>query len=102
MAPEGKDNVKGQACLVCKRNSLGKKPHIVPALSRTSTPSPWRGRGGGEGSRLRRGRLVVQGVPQDASRQSAGMAPVFEQHLAIHDGVVDPLGEFPDPPAAGR
>ena len=22
MAPEGKDNVKGQACLVCKRNSL--------------------------------------------------------------------------------
>gem|GEM_PF-6148760 len=46
------------------------------------------------------GRRVVQGVPQDAARQGAGMAPVFEQHLAIHDGVVDPLGEFANAPAA--
>ena len=27
MAPEGKDNVKGQACLVCKRNGLLLEPH---------------------------------------------------------------------------
>ena len=26
MAPEGKDNVKGQACLGCKRNSLRLEP----------------------------------------------------------------------------
>ena len=26
MAPEGKDNIKGEACLGCKRNSLGRKP----------------------------------------------------------------------------
>src|SRR5437763_15114205 len=30
------------------------------------------------------------------------MAPILEQYLAIHNGVVDPLGEFPDPPATGR
>jgi hypothetical protein len=29
MAPEGKDNLKGQACLGCKRNSLGEKPHTL-------------------------------------------------------------------------
>src|SRR5215468_9124279 len=28
MDPEGKDNVKGKACLGCKRNGLGKKPHF--------------------------------------------------------------------------
>ena len=27
MAPEGKDNLKGQACLGCKRNSLRLEPH---------------------------------------------------------------------------
>jgi len=29
MAPEGKDNIKGEACLGCKRNSLGKNPHYA-------------------------------------------------------------------------
>ena len=38
---------------------------------------------------------------RDTSRQCAGMASVFEQHLAIDDGVVDAGGEFPDTPAAG-
>ena len=28
MAPEGKDNVKGQACLGCKRNGLRLEPHV--------------------------------------------------------------------------
>src|SRR5712691_631753 len=66
-------------------------------------PAPWPGSGGTAGcAGLGCGRLVVQGVAQDASRQRAGMAPVFEQHLAIDDGVVDPLGEFPNAPAPGR
>ena len=30
------------------------------------------------------------------------MAPIFEEHLAIDDGVVDALGEFPDPRAPSR
>jgi hypothetical protein len=38
---------------------------------------------------------VVQGVPEDASRQGAGVAPVFEQHLAVDNGVVNTGGEFP-------
>ena len=36
MAPEGKDNVKGQACLGCKRNDLRLEPQIsrpCPAFS---------------------------------------------------------------------
>src|SRR6266511_3364041 len=46
--------------------------------------------------------LVVQGIPQDASRQRSGMAPVFEQYLAIDDGAVNAGGEFPDAPPTGR
>ena len=37
MAPEGKDNVKGQACLGCKRNGLGKKPQYLEVSSRLLT-----------------------------------------------------------------
>src|SRR6266850_4667391 len=74
-----------------------------PGAHRPIGPSPWPGRGGTEGcAGLGFGRLVVQGVPQDAARQRAGMAPVFEQYLAIDDGVMDTLGEFPNAPAAGR
>ena len=29
VAPEGKDDIKGEACLGCKRNSLGKNPHYA-------------------------------------------------------------------------
>jgi hypothetical protein len=36
MAPEGKDNAKGQACLGCKRNGLGKNPQLLAARALTS------------------------------------------------------------------
>jgi hypothetical protein len=33
MAPEGKDNIKGEACLGCKRNSL--RPLTLPVFNPT-------------------------------------------------------------------
>ena len=32
MAPEGKDNIKGEACLGCKRNVFRVKMHAKPQL----------------------------------------------------------------------
>src|SRR5262249_58067624 len=52
------------------------------------------------GTGLGRDGLVVQGIAEDAARQRAGMAPVFEQHLTIDNRVVDALGELPDTPTA--
>ena len=31
MAPEGKDNIKGQACLGCKRNGIEEKTYMTSA-----------------------------------------------------------------------
>src|SRR5262245_20476210 len=73
-----------------------------PPLVRRACPSPWRGRGESDETPLRRRRLLVQAVPQDAARQCTGMAPVLQKHLAIDDGVVDALSEFPNAPAASR
>src|SRR5262249_51780966 len=69
--------------------------HALPPPRRPSGPG--RGRGGSKGTRLHRRRLMIQAVPQDAARQRARMVAVFQQHLTIDDGVVDALGEFPDP-----
>src|SRR5215471_21673886 len=54
------------------------------------------------GTRLGVRRLVVEAIAQDTSWECAGMPPVFEQHVPVDDGVMDPLSEFPHAPATGR
>ena len=68
----------------------------------STRPSPGLGRGGiGRHLPLGRGAALAERIPQDAPGERTGMAPIFEQHLAIHDSVVDALGEFA-PPAPSR
>jgi len=55
VAPEGKDNVKGQACLVCKRNSL----LLEGQVDKTSTRSLGRGIIKKESASLVGGQLLV-------------------------------------------
>ena len=55
-------------------------------------PSPGLERGGaGRRLPLGRGASLVERIPEDAAGERPGMVPIFEQYLAIHDGVVDPL-----------
>jgi vitamin B12/bleomycin/antimicrobial peptide transport system ATP-binding/permease protein len=76
------------------------RPQQEFAWSKT-TPPPGQGEEAKGYCRLCLGPVMVQGIPEDASRQRPGLVPIFEQHLAVDDGVVDASGEFPDAPLAG-
>src|SRR5919108_3841285 len=73
--------------------------NVLPPFSPTSLPfqgamAPLPGPGEGKNAvTLGLYPLAVQRVAQDASRQRAGMAAVFEQHLSVDDGVLDASGE---------
>src|SRR5260370_42298994 len=45
---------------------------------------------------------LVPGVVQHAARIAPRVRAFLQQHLAVHDGVVDPLGQLADPPAVAR
>src|SRR5882724_5419119 len=69
----------------------------------SGSPSPWPGRGGTEDySHLGLCRLVILAIPEHAPWERAGVVAVFEQHLAVDDGVMNPSGQLSDAPAAGR
>src|SRR5947207_4639878 len=49
----------------------------------------------------RSGRAVPR-VAQDAARVVTGVRALLEEHLTVHDRVVDSLGQLPHPPAVVR
>src|SRR2546426_129915 len=75
MAPEGEDHVKGEACLVCKRNSFGKKLQNLCPQTRISL-----GRGWDNGQEVR-----VRDVYTDASLTGVGHLEAGRQWLAPGD-----------------
>src|SRR5258708_1458936 len=46
--------------------------------------------------------LVIQSVPQNATRQGSRMLSIFEQHLTIDYCVMDATSELPEAPITGR
>src|SRR5260370_22699253 len=45
---------------------------------------------------------LVSRVVQHAARIAPRVRALLQQHLAVHHGVVDPLGQLADPPAVAR
>src|SRR5260370_40579181 len=45
---------------------------------------------------------LVSRVVQHAARLAPRVRALLQQHLAVHHGVVDPLGQLADPPAVSR
>ena len=45
---------------------------------------------------------MILAIPEHAPLERAGVVAVFEQYLAVDDGVMNTSGKLSDAPAAGR
>src|SRR5438552_2191328 len=77
------------------------RPETDPAAARRGTsPRPTGRRPDGRNESL--GPRVVGATPKHPARVGAGVLAVLDEHLAIDDGAVDPLGQAPHSHSAAR